>query len=81
VAIGEYFPAALEAFDDLDAVDAPELLGKAPDPTSMPSSCWAGARPGLGGATDTRSDHRGATERPPPRHRAQDRSDPGSPAR
>jgi hypothetical protein len=37
--IGEYFPAALEAFDDLDAVDAPDLLGKAPDPTSMPSSC------------------------------------------
>ena len=30
----EYFPAALEAFDDLDAVDALELLGKAPDPTS-----------------------------------------------
>ncbi|MEV6101200.1 IS110 family transposase [Nocardia sp. NPDC051981] len=30
----EYFPAALEAFDDLDAPDALELLGKAPDPTS-----------------------------------------------
>ena len=28
----EYFPAALEAFDDLDAPDALELLGKAPDP-------------------------------------------------
>jgi transposase len=28
----EYFPAALEAFDDLDAADALELLGKAPDP-------------------------------------------------
>jgi transposase len=28
----EYFPAALEAFDDLDATDALELLGKAPDP-------------------------------------------------
>lgn len=27
-----YFPAALEAFDDLDAPDALELLGKAPDP-------------------------------------------------
>jgi transposase len=30
----EYFPAALHAFDDLDAVDALELLGKAPDPAS-----------------------------------------------
>jgi len=28
----EYFPAALAAFDDLDAPDALELLGKAPDP-------------------------------------------------
>jgi transposase len=30
----EYFPAALEAFEDLDAADTLELLGKAPDPTS-----------------------------------------------
>jgi hypothetical protein len=28
----EYFPAAVEAFEDLDAPDALELLGKAPDP-------------------------------------------------
>src|SRR5580693_6644261 len=28
----EYFPAALEAFDDLDAPDTLELLGKAPEP-------------------------------------------------
>ena len=28
----EYFPAALEAYDDLDAPDTLELLGKAPDP-------------------------------------------------
>ena len=28
----EYYPAALEAFEDLDAPDALELLGKAPDP-------------------------------------------------
>jgi transposase len=28
----EYFPAALEAFDDLDAPDTLELLGKDPDP-------------------------------------------------
>ena len=30
----EYFPAALEAFDDLDAPDALELLGNAPDPAN-----------------------------------------------
>jgi transposase len=29
-----YFPAALEAFEDLDAPDALELLAKAPDPAS-----------------------------------------------
>jgi hypothetical protein len=28
----EYFPAALEAFDDLDAPDVPELPARAPDP-------------------------------------------------
>ena len=28
----EYFPAALEAYEDLDAADTLELLGKAPDP-------------------------------------------------
>ncbi|QSE87498.1 IS110 family transposase (plasmid) [Rhodococcus pseudokoreensis] len=33
-ALREYFPAALEAFEDLDAADALELLGKAPDPAS-----------------------------------------------
>lgn len=33
-ALREYFPAALEAFDDLDAPDALELLGKAPAPAS-----------------------------------------------
>jgi transposase len=33
-ALREYFPAALRAFDDLDAIDTLELLGKAPDPAS-----------------------------------------------
>ncbi|HEY5856058.1 MAG TPA: IS110 family transposase [Aldersonia sp.] len=33
-ALREYFPAALEAFDDLDAADALELLAKSPDPVS-----------------------------------------------
>ncbi|MFJ9371014.1 transposase [Nocardia sp. NPDC101769] len=31
-ALREYFPAALEAFDDLASSDTLELLGKAPDP-------------------------------------------------
>ena len=30
----DYFPAALEAFEDLDAPDTLELLGRAPDPAS-----------------------------------------------
>ena len=33
-ALREYFPAALEAFEDLDAADTLELLAKAPDPES-----------------------------------------------
>jgi transposase len=33
-ALREYFPAALEAFGDLDAPDALELLARAPDPAS-----------------------------------------------
>lgn len=33
-ALRDYFPAALDAFEDLAAPDALELLGKAPDPAS-----------------------------------------------
>jgi transposase len=33
-ALREYFPAALVAFEDLDAADTLELLGKAPDPAA-----------------------------------------------
>jgi transposase len=33
-ALRDYFPAALDAFTDLDAADALELLAKAPDPAS-----------------------------------------------
>ena len=52
----EYFPAALEAFEDLDAPDALELLGKAPDPARA--------------AKLTRAQvSAGAQARPPPRHR------------
>jgi transposase len=32
--LGEYFPAALAAFDDLDAADSLQLLAKAPDPAA-----------------------------------------------
>jgi transposase len=33
-ALRDYFPAALEAFEDLDAADTLELLAKAPDPAT-----------------------------------------------
>jgi hypothetical protein len=33
-ALRDYFPAALEAFGDLDAPDTLELLARAPDPAS-----------------------------------------------
>jgi transposase len=33
-ALREYFPAALDAFEDLDAADTLELLAKAPDPAA-----------------------------------------------
>jgi transposase len=33
-ALREYFPAAVEAFEDLDAADTLELLAKAPDPAA-----------------------------------------------
>jgi transposase len=33
-ALREYFPAALDAFEDLDAADTLELLARAPDPAS-----------------------------------------------
>jgi transposase len=33
-ALRDYFPAAVEAFEDLDAADTLELLAKAPDPAS-----------------------------------------------
>ena len=46
-ALREYFPAALDAFDDLTAADALELLAQ-------------GTRPGRGGPADHRADHRRA---------------------
>jgi transposase len=46
----EYFPAALEAFEDLDAVDTLELLGKAPDPASAARLTRGQIRAALKGA-------------------------------
>jgi len=45
-----YFPAALEAFDDLDAADTLELLAKAPDPASAARLTQAQIRAALVGA-------------------------------
>ena len=56
----EYFPAALEAFEDLDARDTLELLGKAPGP-------------GPRREADPRAGQRGAQARPPPEHPGQGR--------
>jgi hypothetical protein len=64
---GEYFPAALEAFEDLDAPDVLELLAKAPDPARA--------------AKLTRAQVAAALKRPPPGHRGQGRCDPGRAAR
>src|SRR5436190_17817775 len=53
-ALREYFPAALEAFEDLDAADTLELLAKAP---GSGQCCEA----------EYRADQRGPQTRPPPR--------------
>jgi transposase len=49
-ALREYFPAALEAFEDLDAPDALELLAKAPDPASAARLTLGQIRAALKGA-------------------------------
>ena len=56
----EYFPAALEAFEDLDAADTLELLGKAPDPAKaakltraqVSAALKRARRRGIAGKTD-----------------------------
>jgi transposase len=56
----EYFPAALEAFEDLDAPDTLELLGKAPDPAraakltraQVSAALKRARRRGIAGKTD-----------------------------
>ena len=63
----EYFPAALEAYDDLDATDTLELLGKAPEQARA--------------ARLTRAQVvRRAQARSPPEHRGQGDGDPGGAA-
>jgi hypothetical protein len=49
-ALREFFPAALDAFDDLTAPDALELLGAAPDPVTAASLSQARIRGALGRA-------------------------------
>ena len=56
----EYFPAALEAFEDLDAPDTLELVGKAPDPAraakltraQISAALKRARRRGIAGKTD-----------------------------
>ena len=56
----EYFPAALEAFEDLDAPDTLELLGKAPEPAraakltraQISAALKRARRRGIAGKTD-----------------------------
>ena len=54
-ALRDYFPAALVAFDDLDAADTLELLGKAPTPTQAPADARADQR---GVETGAAQEHR-----------------------
>ena len=66
-ALREFFPAALDAFDDLTAPDALELLGRAPDPDRA--------------ARLSRAQIAAALRRAPaPRRRRQGHPDPGDPA-
>jgi transposase len=62
-ALREFFPAALEAFSDLLAPEALELLERAPDPA--------------GGPAVAVEDHRRPPPRPPPRSRSEGGGDPG----
>jgi transposase len=59
-ALRESFPAALDAFDDLAAPDALELLAAAPDPTSAARLSRARIRGALGRAHRRNPDQRAA---------------------
>ena len=67
-ALRDYFPAAVEAFEDLDAADTLELLARAPDPASASRLTIAQISAAL-----TRSS--------PPQRRGEGRADPGRAAR
>src|SRR5947209_19616635 len=67
-ALHDYFPAALAAFEDLDAADALELLAKAPDPASAARA-------------DDHPDQRCAHACPAPQRRGEGRPDPHRVAR
>jgi Transposase/Transposase IS116/IS110/IS902 family len=60
-ALVEFFPAALDAFDDLSAPDALELLGAAPDPISAARLSRARIRGALTRARRRNPDERAAT--------------------
>jgi hypothetical protein len=67
-ALRDYFPAALEAFDDLDAANTVELLGQAPTPNP-------------GRSADDRPDQRRDEAGEPQEHRGQGSAHPGRAAR
>ena len=60
-ALVEFFPAALDAFEDLTAPDALELLGAAPDPVSAARLSRARIRGALTRARRRNPDERAAT--------------------
>lgn len=63
-ALRDYFPAALLAFEDLDAADTPRTAGQ-------------GAHPGPGRPADDHADQHRAQTRPPPQHRGESGGHPG----
>jgi hypothetical protein len=63
-ALRDYFPAALEVFEDLDAADALELLARAQDP-------------GFGASAEDHLGQCGTHASPAPQHREGGRAHPG----
>ena len=73
-ALRDYFPAALEAFEDLDAPDALELLARAPDPASA-ARLQPRLRLSVYDPRPRRAVHR-LVRRGPGQHRDRSREDP-----
>jgi len=61
----EYFPAALEAFEDLDAPDALDLLARAPDPARAARLTGRRSRPRSSAPAAATSPARPAPSWPP----------------